>query len=114
MSGRYYKGRYFTVYMTANGLMDKVNQHCQKYGLSYSKFAQTAITEKLEREKGKLIQSDDNDNDGAKGVQATTLATPTAPAPSPEVVVIDVTTQYPTATASLSNGGMYGGMRLGG
>jgi hypothetical protein len=38
------------VYMTVDGLMDKVNKHCRKYGYSYPKLAQQAIAEKLERE----------------------------------------------------------------
>jgi hypothetical protein len=51
------------VYMTADGLMGKVTKHCQKYGLSYSKLAQMAIAEKLERE--------EQQTKGVRGSQAT-------------------------------------------
>ena len=50
MSTPFYRDRSFMVYITADGLMDKINKHCQKYGYSLSKLGQVAIAEKLERE----------------------------------------------------------------
>ena len=116
MSGRYYEGRYFTVYVTANGLMDKVNQHCQKYGLSYSKFAQMAIAEKMEREEqqqlGMRIEGEGKLQKGVRGPQATKQATPATPPTAPSSPEVVLATQHHHQTiALLSND--HGGLCLG-
>jgi hypothetical protein len=77
-----YKGRCFAVYITADGLMDKVNRHCKKYGYSLSKLGQVAIAEKMDREEEKELESK-----GVSGSQATNQreALKTTPTPTHEV-----------------------------
>jgi hypothetical protein len=48
---KFYKDRSFTVYVTADNLMEESKAHCRKYGYSLSKLGQIAIAEKLERER---------------------------------------------------------------
>src|SRR5919109_2429355 len=70
MSKLFYKDRSFMVYLTVDGLMDKVNNYCKRYGYSYSKLAQMAIAEKLEREERKemmfVTQLNNNAVSGAR------------------------------------------------
>lgn len=74
------------VYMTADGLMSKVTKHCQKYGLSYSKLAQLAIAEKLEREERRQTK-------GVRGSQATNHREQ-ADTPTVEAAVISKTKTF--------------------
>jgi hypothetical protein len=83
MSAMFYKNRCFMTYLTADGLMDKVNRYCKRYGLSYSKLAQMSIAEKLEREEQEQLELQHDDQKGVRGSYLATNQVPTAPtAPS--------------------------------
>jgi len=89
----FYKDRAFMVYLTIDGLSDKVNKYCKRYGISHSKLAQQAIVEKLEREEKELGQQE------LKNLQGSRIQTPTSQAADATTTTTTANTG-PTETTS--------------
>jgi hypothetical protein len=84
MARQAYKDRYISTYLTKDGLMEEVKRYCERYGYSFSKLAQAAIVEKMEREREKEEEA----ITGVGGMRATKLATPATPTPTPNPTTI--------------------------
>jgi hypothetical protein len=88
----FYKDRAFMVYLTIDGLSDKVNKYCKRYGISHSKLAQQAIVEKLEREEKELGQQE------LKNLQGSRIE-----APASQAADLTTTTTATTDTTTPTN-----------
>src|SRR5215216_6027735 len=87
----FYKDRAFMVYLTIDGLSDKVNKYCKRYGISHSKLAQQAIVEKLEREEKELGQQE------LKNLQGSRIEAPASQAEATTTTLLDAS---PTTATS--------------
>jgi hypothetical protein len=96
----FYKDRAFMVYLTIDGLGDKVHKYCKRYGISHSKLAQQAIVEKLEKE----VELARLSVKGVRGSQATTLATP-PDTPTPPSLLDVIVSKESTNTILCHNEG---------
>jgi hypothetical protein len=71
-----YRNKNFMVYLTVDGMMDRVREYCDRYGITMSKLGQMALIEYLERKETKNnLQGSRLDTPTSHAEATTTTAT---------------------------------------